>query len=51
MAKEEAKKAPKARVVDSFMTTYGNALDVNRFSIEGQWVKREMNRLAIGLLG
>lgn len=32
------------------MAADGNALDVNRLSIEGQWVESVMSRLALGLL-
>ena len=39
---DKANKAPKTRVVDSFMTTDENALDANQFSIQGQWVMRVM---------
>lgn len=50
MGEDKATRAPKARVVDSFMAANGNALDVNRFQFEGEWVKSVMNGLAIVLL-
>ena len=42
IVEDKANKAPKARVVDSFMTTKENALDANEYSIEGRWVKSVM---------
>ena len=36
---EKANKAPKARVVDSFMATNENAFYASEFLIEGRWAK------------
>ena len=39
---DKANKAPKARVVDSFMATDENALNADQCLIERQWVKSVM---------